>query len=69
MLFRSWARLLAAESLAVDGRWTEAEEQLARALDFFRAARATSFVRRGEVLLGASPQAASGGMGPSASST
>src|SRR6266511_1335526 len=63
------ARLLAAESLAVAGRWTEAEEQLARALDFFRAARATSFVRRGEVLLGASPQAASGGMGPSASST
>jgi len=65
----AWARLLAAESLAVAGRWTEAEEQLARALDFFRAARATSFVRRGEVLLGASPQAASGGMGPSASST
>jgi tetratricopeptide (TPR) repeat protein len=65
----AWARLLAAESLAADGRWTEADEQLGRALDFFRPARATPFVRRSEALLGASAQAASGGMGPSASST
>jgi class 3 adenylate cyclase len=65
----AWARLLAAESLAAESRRAEAEEQLARALDFFRAARATVFVRRAEALLGSSAQAASGGMGPSASIT
>jgi hypothetical protein len=65
----AWARLLAAEAFTAEGRRREADEQLASALEFFRAARATPFVQRGEALLGPSAQAASGGMGPSASST
>jgi predicted ATPase/class 3 adenylate cyclase len=65
----AWARLLAAEAFAAEGRRREADEQLAGALEFFRGARATPFVQRGEALLGHSAQAASGGIGPSASST
>ena len=54
----AWARLLAAEAFAAEGRRGEADEQLASALAFFRAARATPFVRRCEALLGPSAQAA-----------
>jgi tetratricopeptide (TPR) repeat protein len=63
----AWARVLAAEAFVADGRQDEADEQLDGALRFFRDARATPFVRRCEALAGASAQAASGGMGPSAS--
>jgi class 3 adenylate cyclase/tetratricopeptide (TPR) repeat protein len=65
----AWARLLAAEAFAAEGRLSEAEEQLAPALAFFRSARAVPYVQRGEALLGTSRQAASGGSGPSASIT
>ena len=65
----AWARLLAAEAFAAEGRRSEAEEQLAPALAFFRSARAVPYVQRGEALLGDAPQAASGGSGPSASIT
>jgi tetratricopeptide (TPR) repeat protein len=49
----AWTRLLAAEAFVAQGRRREADEQLARALAFYRAARATPFVRRGETLLAA----------------
>jgi tetratricopeptide (TPR) repeat protein len=49
----AWTRLLAAEALVGEGRRREADEQLAHALAFYRAARATPFVRRGETLLAA----------------
>jgi tetratricopeptide (TPR) repeat protein len=49
----AWTRLLAAEALVAEGRRREADEQLARALAFYREARATPFVRRGETLLAA----------------
>jgi predicted ATPase/class 3 adenylate cyclase len=49
----AWTRLLAAEALVAEGRRREADEQLSRALAFFRAARATPFVRRGETILAA----------------
>jgi tetratricopeptide (TPR) repeat protein len=49
----AWTRLLAAEALVGQGRRHEADEQLARALAFFRQARATPFVGRGETLLAA----------------
>jgi class 3 adenylate cyclase len=56
----AWARLLAAEA---SGDAVQAE----RALEYFRSVRATPYVRRCEAVLGASPRAASGGIGPSAS--
>jgi class 3 adenylate cyclase/tetratricopeptide (TPR) repeat protein len=49
----AWTRLLAAEALVADGRRHEADEQLQRALAYFRVVRATPFVRRGERLLAA----------------
>jgi tetratricopeptide (TPR) repeat protein len=49
----AWTRLLAAEALVAEGRRREADEQLGRALAFFRSVRAAPFVRRGELLLAA----------------
>jgi class 3 adenylate cyclase len=56
----AWARLLAAEA-------SEDRAQAQRALEYFVWVRATPFVRRCEAALGSSAQAASGGIGPSAS--
>jgi class 3 adenylate cyclase/tetratricopeptide (TPR) repeat protein len=48
------ARLRAAEQLRSEGRHAEADEQLERALAFWRSVGATRYVRRGEALLAAS---------------
>jgi len=48
------ARLRAAERLVRDGRRAEADEQLQRALAFYRSVGATRYVREGEALLAAS---------------
>ena len=45
------ARLRAAEKLVAAGRHAEADEQLARALAFWRSVRATRYIREGEALL------------------
>jgi hypothetical protein len=45
------ARLRAAEKLLSDGRPTEADEQLQRALTFYRSVGATRYVREAEALL------------------
>jgi hypothetical protein len=47
------ARLRAAGRLAEEGARTEAERQLALALDFYRSVGATAFLREGESLLAA----------------
>jgi class 3 adenylate cyclase/tetratricopeptide (TPR) repeat protein len=47
-------RLRAAEGLVADGRRAEADEQLRRALAFYRSVGATRYVREGEALLAAS---------------
>jgi tetratricopeptide (TPR) repeat protein len=47
------ARLGAAERLAREGRRAEADEQLRRALAFFRSVGATRYIREGEALLAA----------------
>ena len=46
-------RLRAAESFAAQGKRREADEQLDRALTFFRSVGATRYVREGEALLAA----------------
>ncbi len=48
------ARLRAAEALVREGRRAEADAQLARALEFYRAVGATAYVRKGEALRAAS---------------
>jgi hypothetical protein len=48
------ARLLAAHAFAAAGRRPEADEQLRRALAFFREVGATAYVREAESLLAAS---------------
>jgi tetratricopeptide (TPR) repeat protein len=48
------ARLRAAEQLVAEGRRAEADEQLQRALDFYRSVGATRFVSECELLLPAS---------------
>jgi hypothetical protein len=48
------ARLRAAQELVRAGRRAEADDQLRRALGFFRSVGATRFIREGEVLLAAS---------------
>jgi hypothetical protein len=45
------ARLCAAEKLVGEGRRTEADEQLQRALAFYRSVGATRYVREAEALL------------------
>nr|MBA3366113.1 hypothetical protein [Actinomycetota bacterium] len=47
------ARLRAGEKLAAQGRRAEADEQLYRALAFFRSVRATRYIQEGEGLLAA----------------
>ena len=49
-LFRLWA----AEQFVREGRRAEADEQLRRALAFYRSVGATRYVREGEALLAAS---------------
>ena len=49
----AYARLRAAETLVADGRRAEADEQLAKALAFFRSVGATRYVREAEALLSA----------------
>jgi hypothetical protein len=46
----AYARLRAAEQLAAEGRRAEADDQLARAVAFFREARATRWLRQAEAL-------------------
>jgi tetratricopeptide (TPR) repeat protein len=53
-LFEAGLRLRAAESLAAEGRRAEAEEQLERALAFYRSVGATAYAARAESLLAAS---------------
>jgi class 3 adenylate cyclase/tetratricopeptide (TPR) repeat protein len=48
------ARLRAADQLVTAGRRAEADEQLGRALAFFRSVGATRYIREGEALLAAS---------------
>jgi class 3 adenylate cyclase/tetratricopeptide (TPR) repeat protein len=48
------ARVRAAETLVAAGRRAEADEQLSRALAFFRSVGATRYIREGEALLAAS---------------
>jgi hypothetical protein len=45
--------LRAAEALAAAGRREEADGELTRALDFYRAVGATRYIREGEALLAA----------------
>jgi class 3 adenylate cyclase/tetratricopeptide (TPR) repeat protein len=50
----AFLRLRAAEQLVSDGRRAEADEQLQRALAFYRSVGATRYIREGEALLAAS---------------
>jgi tetratricopeptide (TPR) repeat protein len=50
----AYARLLAAETLLAEGRRSEADEELAQALEFFRSVRATRYVAQGERLAASS---------------
>ena len=50
----AFLRLRAAEQLVEEGRRAEADEQLNRALAFYRSVGATRYVREGEALLAAS---------------
>jgi tetratricopeptide (TPR) repeat protein len=52
--YEAFYRLRAAEHLVADGRRAEADEQLNRALAFYRRVGATRYVREGEALLAAS---------------
>jgi class 3 adenylate cyclase/tetratricopeptide (TPR) repeat protein len=53
----AFARLRAAEELAVAARSTEAEPELAAALAFYRSVRATAYIERAEAALAAVPGA------------
>ena len=50
-LSEAHTRLRAAEQLVSEGRRAEADEQLERALAFFRSVGATRYIRKGEALL------------------
>jgi predicted negative regulator of RcsB-dependent stress response len=52
--FAALAALRATETLVEQGRRAEADEQLRRALGFFRSVGATRYMREGESLLAAS---------------
>jgi class 3 adenylate cyclase/predicted ATPase len=52
--FAALAALLAADAYVSEGRRAEANEQLARALAFWRSVDATRYIRKGEALLAAS---------------
>jgi hypothetical protein len=49
--YEALLRLRASEELAEQGRLAEAQEQAAKAREFYRSVRATYFVRRAEALL------------------
>ena len=49
----AYARLKAADKLLAEGRRTEADAQLERALFLYRSVGATHYVREGEALLAA----------------
>jgi len=49
----AYARVRAAEKLVAEGRRAEADEQLAKALAFFRSVGATRYMRTAEALLSA----------------
>jgi tetratricopeptide (TPR) repeat protein len=51
--FEAEARFHAGEKLVAEGRRGDADEQLTRALAFFRSVRATRFIREAEALLSA----------------
>ncbi|TMK72992.1 MAG: hypothetical protein E6G50_02715 [Actinobacteria bacterium] len=51
--YEAFARLRAAEQLVQEGRRAEADEQLHRALAFWRSVGATRYIREGEALLAA----------------
>ena len=51
--YEARARLRAASDLVVAGRRREADEQLARALAFYRSVSATRYIREAEALLAA----------------
>ena len=53
LMEEAYARLRAAEQLVADGRRSEANEQLEKALAFWRSVRATRYIRQGEALLAA----------------
>jgi hypothetical protein len=50
----AFLRLRAAEQLVHEGRRAEADDQLSRALAFYRSVGATRYIREGEALLAAS---------------
>ena len=50
----AFARLRAAEQLVAEGRRTEADEHLQRALAFWRSVGATRYINKAEPLLAAS---------------
>ena len=52
--YEAYVRLRAAEELAAGGRRSEADQELRRALDFWHAVGASTYVRQGEALLPAS---------------
>jgi hypothetical protein len=52
--YEAYARLRAAEGFVAVGRRSDADEQLGRALAFYRSVGATRYVREGEALLAAS---------------
>jgi hypothetical protein len=47
----AYARFIGAERLIAEGRERDAQDQLSRALTFYRSVGATAYVRRGEALL------------------
>ncbi len=49
--WEAYAHLRAAEALVADGNRTEADQQLAPALEFYRTVRATRYIREAEALL------------------
>jgi class 3 adenylate cyclase/tetratricopeptide (TPR) repeat protein len=53
----AYTRLRAAEQLIGDGRQTEADKQLQKALSFFRSVGATRYINEGETLLAATASA------------
>jgi hypothetical protein len=52
--FEAYVRLRAAEELVALGRRSEADQELHKALEFWQAVAASTYLRRGEALLPAS---------------
>jgi hypothetical protein len=49
--YEAYVRLRAADALVAEGRRSEADEQLGRALAYYRAVGASFYVAQGEALL------------------